>query len=197
MLSEANVWSRFEFQQLYQSSPLLSPNCFSLKQIPVLNLNCKDSLGFPGYILHKKTFFFPTRLSILYGLHFQVLRHLIFRCPSGLLCIFSNVCIIFLFVAKVACFASFQKCLHHFSFRCPNGLGFPDEKKVCVIVLFIAQVGFFGASGGQLGFWLEGLGARLGILWDPSRLGSFGGPSFFWDFGNTLNFGGPSFLGRP
>ena len=71
------------------------------------------------------------------------LRHCSFRCPSGLLCIFSNVCIIF------------------------------------------------------LEFWLEGLGARLGILWDPSRLGSFGGPSFFWDFGNTLNFGGPSFLGRP
>ena len=46
-----------------------------------------------------------------------------------------------------------------------------------------------------LEFWLEGLGARLGILWDPSRLGSFGGPYFFWDFGNTLNFGGPSFFG--
>ena len=59
-------------------------------------------------------------------------------------------------------------------------------QNVCIIFLFIAQMGFFGTSGGQLGFWLEGLGARLGILWDPSRLGSFWGVPLFWDFGNTL-----------
>ena len=117
-MSEANVWSRFEFQQLYQSSPLLSPNCFSLKQIPVLNLNCKDSLGFPGYILHKKTFFFlgfnpgPVVRKRVFCFWFQwrkkVCVIVLFVAQMGLVCIFSNVCIIFLFVAQVACFASFQ-----------------------------------------------------------------------------------------
>ena len=102
MLSEANVWSRFEFQQLfiqqlYQSSPLLSPNCFSLKQIPVLNLNCKDSLGFPSFFAQKDflfSWFQPRSCRPKKGFLFLVsmtkkgLRHCSFRCPSGLLCIF-------------------------------------------------------------------------------------------------------------
>ena len=133
MLSEANVWSRFEFQQLYQSSPLLSPNCFSLKQIPVLNLNCKDSLGFPSFFAQKDFLFSwfqprscrPKKGFLFFGFNDEKrFASLFFSLPKWLALHFQNVCIIF------------------------------------------------------LEFWLEGLGARLGILWDPSRLGSFGGPSF-------------------
>ena len=137
------------FQQWSQGSPLLSLDRFHLKQTPVLNFNCRDSLGFPSYILHKKTFFFlgfnpgPVVRKRVFCFWFQRFASLFFSLPKWLALHFQNVCIIF------------------------------------------------------LEFWLEGLGARLGILWDPSRLGSFGGPYFFWDFGNTLNFGGPSFLGRP
>ena len=123
---------------------------------------------------------------------------------------FQNVCIIFLFVAQVACFASFQNVCIIFLFVAQMAW-FPwrKKKRVCVIVLFIAQVGLFGTSGGQLGFWLEGLGGRLGILWDPSRLGSFGGSLFFlglWEhpkfrgslfFGTTLEWNFASFKGRP
>ena len=90
------------------------------------------------------------------------LRHCSFRCPSGLLCIFKMFASFFFLLLKWLAL--------HF-------------RNVCIIFLFVAQMGFFGTSGGQLGFWLEGLGAQLGILWDPSRLGSFGGPSFlgFWE----------------
>ena len=153
MLSEANVWSRFEFQQLYQSSPLLSPNCFSLKQIPVLNLNCKDSLGFPSFFAQKDFLFswFQPRSC---------------RPKKG-----------FLFLVSMT-----KKRFASLFFSLPKWLALHFQN-VCIIFLFIAQMGFFGTSGGQLGFWLEGLGAQLGILWDPSRLGSFGGPSFlgFWE----------------
>ena len=122
-----------QFQQWSQGSPLLSLDRFHLKQTPVLNFNCRDSLGFPSYILHKKTFF-----SAWFA--FSSVASLNFSLPKWLALHFQNVCLIF---------------------------------------LFIAQMGFFGTSGGQLGFWLEGLGARLGILWDPSRLGSFCGSLFF------------------
>ena len=176
-----------QFQQWSQSSPLLSLDRFHLKQTPVLNFNCGDSLGFPSYGLHKKTFFFlgfnpgpvvrKRVFCFLVSMTKKGLRHCSFRCPSGLLCIF--------------------KCSLHFSFRSQSGLLSMTKKRfaslffslhkwlalhfqnVCIIFLFIAQMGFFGTSGGQLGFWLEGLGAQLGILWDPSRLGSFGGPFFF------------------
>ena len=137
-MSEANVWSRFEFQQLYQSSPLLSPNCFSLKQIPVLNLNCKDSLGFPGYILHKKTFFF---LGFNPG---PVVRKRVF-------CFWfpwrKKVCVIVLFVAQVACFA-FSKCLHHFSGILVGGPWGPIGNSLGSLPL-----GFFWGSLFFLGLW--------------------------------------------
>jgi len=158
LLSEANVWSRFEFQQLYQSSPLLSPNCFGLKQIPVLNLNCKDSLGFPGYILHKKTFFlqdypscmffFPTRSSILYVLHFQVLRYFSFRCPNGLGFHDEKKRFASLFFSvQVACFA-FSKCLHHFSGILVGGPWGPIGNS-----LGFLPHGFFWGSLFFLGLW--------------------------------------------
>ena len=70
-----------QFQQWSQSSPLLSLDRFHLKQTPVLNFNCRDSLGFLSYFAQKT--FFSVRFAF-----FQVLRHLIFRCPSGLLCVF-------------------------------------------------------------------------------------------------------------
>ena len=152
-MSEANVWSCFEFQQLYQSSPLLSPNCFSLKQIPVLNLNCKDSLGFPGYILHKKTFFFlgfnpgPVVRKRVFWFWFQWRK---------------KVCVIVLFVAQVACFA-FSKCLHHFSFHCPNGLFWDLRGSIRILVggpwgpignsLGSLPLGFFWGSLFFLGLW--------------------------------------------
>jgi hypothetical protein len=137
LLSEANVWSRFEFQQLfiqqlYQSSPLLSPNCFSLKQIPVLNLNCKDSLGFPSYILHKKTFF-----SAWFA--FSSVVHLIFCCPSGLLCIFS-------------------KCLHHFSFRCQSGLFSMTKKGLRHCSFLLPLWAFPGPQGVNWNFGWRALG---------------------------------------
>ena len=164
MLSEANVWSRFEFQQLYQSSPLLSPNCFSLKQIPVLNLNCKDSLGFPGYILHKKTFFFlgfnpgpvvRKRVFFVFGFHDEK------RFAS-----FQMFASFFIFVAQVACFASFQmfasfffslpkwlalhlfKCLHHFSGILVGGPWGPIGNSLGSLPL-----GFFWGSLFFLGLW--------------------------------------------
>ena len=122
-----------QFQQWSQGSPLLSLDRFHLKQTPVLNFNCRDSLGFPSYILHKKTFFLvstPVLSSekgfFVFGFHDEKrFASLFFSLPKWLALHFQNVCIIF------------------------------------------------------LEFWLEGLGARLGILWDPSRLGSFGGSLFF------------------
>ena len=187
MLSEANVWSRFEFQQLfiqqlYQSSPLLSPNCFSLKQIPVLNLNCKDSLGFPSYILHKKTFF-STRLSILYVLFSYKIIHL--------------VCFFFPTRSSILYVLHFQV-LRYFSFRCPNGLGFHDEKKVCVIVLFVAQVACFAFSkclhhfsGILVGGPWGPIGNSLGSL----PLGFFWGSLFFLGLWEHPKFRGSLFFG--
>ena len=92
---------------------------------------------------------------------------------------FQNVCIIFLFIAQVACFASFQN--------------------VCIIFLFVAQMACFASFQNVciifLEFWLEGLGARLGILWDPSRLGSFGGSLFFLGLWEHPKFRGSLFFG--
>ena len=160
-----------QFQQWSQSSPLLSLDRFHLKQTPVLNFNCRDSLGFPSYFAQKDFLFCSVCI-------FKCCVTFLFCCPSGLVCIF--------------------KCLHHFSFLLPKWACFAFSN-VCIIFLFCCPSGSFGCpqwdffrtSGGQLAC----PGARLVILWDPSRMGSFGGPSFFWDFGNTLNFGGPSFLG--
>ena len=137
MLSEANVWSRFEFQQLYQSSPLLSPNCFSLKQIPVLNLNCKDSLGFPSFFAQKDflfSWFQPRSCRPKKGFLFLVsmtkkgLRH-------------------FSFLAQVACFA-FSKCLHHFSGILVGGPWGPIGNSLGSLPL-----GFFWGSLFFLGLW--------------------------------------------
>ena len=46
-----------------------------------------------------------------------------------------------------------------------------------------------------LEFWLEGLGARLGILWGPSRLGSFWGSLFFLGLWEHPKFRGSLFFG--
>jgi len=79
----------------------------------------------------------------------------------------------------VACFASFQN--------------------VCIIFLFVAQMACFASFQNVciifLEFWLEGLGARLGILWDPSRLGSFGGSLFFLGLWEHPKFRGSLFFG--
>ena len=144
-----------QFQQWSQGSLLLSLDRFHLKQTPVLNFNCRDSLGFPSYILHKKTFFLvstPVLSSekgfLVFGFHDEK------RFAS-----FQMFASFFIFVAQVACFASFQN--------------------VCIIFLE---------------FWLEGLGARLGILWDPSRLGFFGGSLFFLGLWEHPKFRGSLFF---
>ena len=46
-----------QFQQWSQGSPLLSLDRFHLKQTPVLNFNCRDSLGFPSYFAQKDFLF--------------------------------------------------------------------------------------------------------------------------------------------
>ena len=86
-----------QFQQWSQGSPLLSLDRFHLKQTPVLNFNCRDSLGFPSYFAQKDflfSWFQPRSCRPKKGFLFLVsmtkkgLRHCSFRCPSGLLCIF-------------------------------------------------------------------------------------------------------------
>ena len=163
-----------QFQQWSQGSPLLSLDRFHLKQTPVLNFNYRDSLGFPSYILHKKTFFLQDH-------------------PSCMVCIF-KCCVTLFFVAQVACFASFQM-FASFFFSLPKWLAFHDKKKVCVIVLFCCPCGLFRDLRGSIGFWLEGIGARLGILWDPSRMGSFGGSLFFLGLWEHPKFRGSLFFG--
>ena len=101
-----------QFQQLSPSSPLLSLDRFHLKQTPVLNFNYRDSLGFPSYILHKKTFF-----SAWFA--FSSVASLNFSLPKWLALHFQNVRIIFLFIAKVACFPWQKKGLRHCSFLLP------------------------------------------------------------------------------
>ena len=160
-----------QFQQWSQGSPLLSLDRFHLKQTPVLNFNCRESLGFPSYILHKKTFF-----SAWFA--FSSVASLNFSLPKWLA--------LHLF-----------KCLHHFSFRCQSGLLSMTKKRFASLFFFVALVGFFGTSGGQLDFGWRALGPDWEFSGIPPAWVLLGGPSFFWDFGNTLNFGGPSFLGRP
>ena len=125
-----------QFQQLSPSSPLLSLDRFHLKQTPVLNFNCRDSLGFPSYFAQKDFLFCSVCI-------FKCCVTFLFCCPSGLALHFQM-------------FASFF-------FSLPKWLALHFQN-VCIIFLE---------------FWLEGLGARLGILWDPSRLGSFWGSLFF------------------
>ena len=82
-----------------------------------------------------------------------------------------------------------------FFFSLPKWLAFHDKKKVCVIFLFCCPCGLFRDLRGQLGFYLEGIGARLGILWDPSRMGSFGGSLFFLGLWEHPKFRGSLFFG--
>ena len=104
-----------------------------------------------------------------------MLRHLIFHCPSGLLCIFSNVCIIFLFVAKVACF--------------------PWRKKVCVIVLFCCPGGLFWGLRGSIRILVGGPWGPIGNSLGSLPLGFFWGSLFFLGLWEHPKFRGSLFFG--
>ena len=131
---------------------MLSLDRFHLKQTPVLNFNCRDSLGFPSYFAQKDFLFCSVCI-------FKCCVTFLFCCPSGLALHFQM-------------FASFF-------FSLPKWLALHFQN-VCIIFLE---------------FWLEGLGARLGILWDPSRLGSFGGSLFFLGLWEHPKFRGSLFFG--
>ena len=102
-----------------------------------------------------------------------MLRHLIFCCPSGLLCIFSKCLHHFSFHCPSGLLCIFSKCLHHFSFRCPNGL----------FCIFSKCLHHFS-------------GILVGGPWGPigNSLGSLPLGFFFWgvppfrDFGYTLKW---------
>ena len=148
---------------------MLSLDRFHLKQTPVLNFNCRDSLGFPSYILHKKTFFLvstPVLSSekgfFVFGFHDE-----------------KRFASLFFSLPKWAWFAFFQM-FASFFFSLPKWLA---------LHLFKMFASFFWNFGWR----------ALGPDWEfsgiPPAWVLLGGPYFFWDFGNTLNFGGPSFLG--
>ena len=135
---------------------MLSLDRFHLKQTPVLNFNCRDSLGFPSYILHKKTFFLvstPVLSSekgfFVFGFHDE-----------------KRFASLFFSLPKWAWFASFQmfasfffslpkwlalhlfKCLHHFSGILVGGPWGPIGNSLGSLPL-----GFFWGSLFFLGLW--------------------------------------------
>ena len=76
--------------------------------------------------------------------------------------------------------------------------GFHDEKRFASLFFSLPKwlaLHFQNVCIIFLEFWLEGLGARLGILWDPSRLGSFGGSLFFLGLWEHPKFRGSLFFG--
>ena len=157
-----------QFQQWSQGSPLLSLDRFHLKQTPVLNFNYRDSLGFPSYILHKKTFF-----SAWFA--FSSVASLNFSLPKWLA--------LHLF-----------KCLHHFSFRCQSGLLSMTKKGLRHCSFLLPWWAFLGPQGSIWilvgGHWGP-IGNSLGSL----PLGFFWGSLFFLGLWEHPKFRGSLFFG--
>ena len=89
------------------------------------------------------------------------------------------------------------KCLHHFSFLLPKWLALHLFKMFASFFFSLPKwlaLHFQNVRLIFLEFWLEGLGARLGILWGPSRLGSFWGSLFFLGLWEHPKFRGSLFF---